>query len=524
MNVKWVNGLNELEWKDGCDYNPESAGSGALSNQRMAKVLMDRMWLFGVYESYVSYDNSRKKDGGLCDGCRTNPSNSEEFRAGPSPSGLMRLKLVWKEAEKGQKSGCLRMSRLSGGNSRAAAMEAACSQKDAKAVRLGSGPGMLGAPKKNQAKSRQIRVKFLIFSRISIRAPSRRNSAAGRIKSKSIRLESNQSHWTKGSAMRANTGLGLVTESLPIPHRFVTEAFQRLASACISGLPVRKPCVRSRELTMRENRNGGFTLIELLVVIAIIAILAAMLLPALSKAKARSQEANCQSNERQWTLANSMYVDDNNGTYPWPRYQTSNVGEQDNPTWTIVGQFYNVNQGNDVWFNCLPSYVGGHPLYYWTDPTRTTLFYNSKTIFNCATMLSMGYNGADQPSGHGFVDVTQRPIFNYAMNSKSLNNEANGTILKTQMIVNPSYFVNFSEVRDRSDDLPFNVVGNANYLDLGTPHCYTTRFSARHSGGGTIAFSDGHVKWYKYSYVVNPNGDDPGNSDINWDCSGKTVQ
>ena len=274
-------------------------------------------------------------------------------------------------------------------------------------------------------------------------------------------------------------------------------------------------------MKLRESR--GFTLIELLVVIAIIAILAAMLLPVLAKAKAKAQLTNCQNNGRQWGLANSMYVDDNGDKYPWPRYQVSNIGEQDNPTWTIIQQFYNVNQGNDVWFNTLPSYVGGQPLYYWTDPTRTANFYNSKTIFNCATMLTMGYNSADMPSSHGFVDITQRPIFNYAMNSKSLANEASGTVLKTQMIAHPSYFVNFSEVRVRSDDMPFNVVGNANYLDLGTPHCYTTRFSARHSGGGDIAFSDGHVARYKYPYVVNSTGNDPGNWDINWDCSGITV-
>lgn len=276
-------------------------------------------------------------------------------------------------------------------------------------------------------------------------------------------------------------------------------------------------------MRMRQRRHSGFTLIELLVVIAIIAILAAMLLPALSKAKARSQQAACLSNERQWTLANSMYVDDNSQTYPWPRYQVSILGEQDNPTWTIIGQFYNVNQGNDVWFNCLPSYVAGQPLYYWSDPTRTALFYSSKTIYNCPTVLAMGYNTVDQPSGHGFVDVTQRPIFNYAMNSKSLANEPGATVLKAHMIAHPSTFVNYSEVRVRSDDLPFNVVGNANYLDLGTPHCYTTRFSARHSGGGNIAFSDGHVSFFKYPYVVNSTGNDPGQSDINWDCSGATV-
>ncbi|MHC4638785.1 MAG: type II secretion system protein [Planctomycetota bacterium] len=63
-------------------------------------------------------------------------------------------------------------------------------------------------------------------------------------------------------------------------------------------------------------KTGGFTLIELLVVISIIALLMAMLLPALGKAKEQTQSLVCQTRLRQLGIAWSMYCNDNEGLYP----------------------------------------------------------------------------------------------------------------------------------------------------------------------------------------------------------------
>ena len=284
---------------------------------------------------------------------------------------------------------------------------------------------------------------------------------------------------------------------------------------------------------MKPEIRRGFTLIELLVVIAIIAILAALLLPALARAKGSALRIACLSNLKQWAIANTMYVDDNNQVFPATKIPNGTPGtpgdySEDQPRWLdLTDVEYTDNQtgmsyGRDAWFNALPPYIKSKPLWQFALTTTGPAEFNKgHNIFHCPTAVS-------QP-----VDPTlnqgTRVIFHYGMNSKGMW-EQGGRIqvlpLKTALVKSPSAFVMFSDNRVRADETPYFGTDAAKATTLGSPQNYTSRFSSRHSAGGNIAFSDGHAAFFKYAYVCIPNNgkpSDPAKPDINWSHDGTSV-
>lgn len=276
-----------------------------------------------------------------------------------------------------------------------------------------------------------------------------------------------------------------------------------------------------------KEKRRAFTLIELLVVIAIIAILAALLLPALAKAKEKGRRTVSLNNLKQWGLAQNMYVDDFNQFYPQTKIPNGTLGaapgyNEDNPNWSDLWDFANFPggpQGTGAWFNGLPPYVGSKPLsYYANNSGNINLFNTASSIFKCPSAVI----------DPGISSLT-RVVFEYGMNSKGLDGMASSVLnLKTTWVAHPSQFVMFCEGRTLISETPF-YGGTSKETDICKPQVYTTALSSRHAGGSSLTFADGHAAWFQYSYmcsndIAGAKAADPGHADIQWSYDGHVVQ
>jgi len=234
----------------------------------------------------------------------------------------------------------------------------------------------------------------------------------------------------------------------------------------------------------------AFTLIELLVVIAIIGILAAMLLPALNKAREKANAANCVGNMHQWALALNMYNDDFTEYYPYD----GDTGSPCDPLNT------------NAWFNVLTPYVGQASLCSLYSSGKIPSPRVGHSIFICpsATLKTA-------------APTMSAPMFWYGI-SVCLHEEGQTHIgFRRDRMVAPSTTIVFCEAAEDN----YSETQGRDLTVRPSATSTTGGIAARHSGGANFVMGDGHVEWLTFATFCrsgNPGCSLPLNN-IQWDDS-----
>lgn len=241
----------------------------------------------------------------------------------------------------------------------------------------------------------------------------------------------------------------------------------------------------------RRAARGGFSLIELLVVVAIIAILAGMLLPALSKAKIKGQQISCLNNLKQLALCWTMYADDNDSRLA-PNNVKGMLGEEASDDSWVVGNARADRTNRNIENGKLFKYNRSFGIYR-CPADRSTVTGTKSLPRTRSYSMSTGIAHENKQKGIKYV--------------QSFNQ------LTDPMPANASVFL---------DEDAYSIQNGAIGIEPRDPYHWNLPAS-RHANGGTLTFADGHAEIWKWrdNYISEGSRElkrrydiDPNNSDV----------